>query len=69
MPFTNDPDYINSPDDCQTHFCHDCGLAIDDLTTAKHDFWGRFYLCAACIAQIEAENVPQDWTELTQESR
>jgi hypothetical protein len=63
MPFTNDPDYLNSPDDNLTPQCRSCGDIIQDTTTAKQAYYGREWYCSACVAQDTAENVPQDWTE------
>jgi hypothetical protein len=46
-------------DDTRTIYCHECGHAIDDLTTAKQDWRNRFFLCAACVAEIQAANTPE----------
>lgn len=63
MPFTNDPDYLNSPDDCRVRHCHVCGCPIEDESTATVDAYMARYFCADCTAEEQAENVPQDWTD------
>ncbi len=56
---TNDPDYIPNADDDRPLYCHDCGLVIYDWTTAKHDFYNRWWICATCVSQQDTDPADQ----------